>query len=61
MTSTQRNLGIPLDLDAVHGVRVNRFAADHRAATLTIVCFAVLLVSFLGVRFLPGRHGGEFG
>lgn len=35
MTSTQRNLGIPLDLDAVHGVRVNRFAADHRAATLT--------------------------
>ena len=33
----------------------------RRAATLTIVCFAVLLVSFLGVRFLPGRHGGEFG
>jgi len=33
----------------------------RRAATLTIVCFAVLLVSFLGVRVLPGRHGGEFG
>ena len=33
----------------------------RRAATLTIVCFAVLLISFLGVRFLPGRHGGQFG
>jgi len=33
----------------------------RRAAALTIVCFAVLLVSFLGVRFLPGRHGGQFG
>jgi ABC-type transport system involved in cytochrome c biogenesis permease subunit len=33
----------------------------RRAATLTIVCFAVLLVSFLSVRVLPGRHGGEFG
>ncbi|MGE0821448.1 MAG: c-type cytochrome biogenesis protein CcsB [Candidatus Binatia bacterium] len=33
----------------------------RRAATLTIVCFAVLLVSFLGVRILPGRHGGQFG
>ena len=33
----------------------------RRAATLTILCFAVLLVSFLGVQLLPGRHGGEFG
>lgn len=33
----------------------------RRAAALTIVCFALLLVSFLGVRFLPGRHGGQFG
>ena len=33
----------------------------RRAAALTIVCFAVLLVSFLGVRLLPGRHGGQFG
>ncbi|MEW6301727.1 MAG: cytochrome c biogenesis protein CcsA, partial [Thermodesulfobacteriota bacterium] len=33
----------------------------RRAATLTIVCFAVLLFSFLSVRVLPGRHGGEFG
>lgn len=33
----------------------------RRAATLTIVCFTVLLVSFLGVQLLPGRHGGEFG
>ncbi len=33
----------------------------RRAAALTIVCFAVLFISFLGVRFLPGRHGGQFG
>jgi cytochrome c-type biogenesis protein CcsB len=34
----------------------------RRAATLTIVCFAVLVGSFLGVKLLfPGRHGGEFG
>lgn len=33
----------------------------RRAAALTIVCFAVLLISFLGVRLLPGRHGGHFG
>ena len=33
----------------------------RRAATLTILCFTVLFVSFLGVHFLPGRHGGEFG
>lgn len=33
----------------------------RRAATLTIVCFAVLLISFLSVRVFPGRHGGEFG
>lgn len=33
----------------------------RRAATLTILCFTVLVVSFLGVRLLPGRHGGEFG
>ena len=33
----------------------------RRAAALTIICFAVLLVSFLGVRLLPGRHGGQFG
>jgi cytochrome c-type biogenesis protein CcsB len=33
----------------------------RRAATLTIVCFAVLMVSFLSVRVFPGRHGGEFG
>ena len=30
-----RNPGMPLDLDAVRGARVNRAAADHRAATLT--------------------------
>ena len=30
-----RNPGMPLDLDVVHGTRVNRSAADHRAATLT--------------------------
>ena len=30
-----RNPGMPLDLQAVRGVRVNRAAADHRAATLT--------------------------
>ena len=29
-----RNPGTPLDLDAVRGARVNRSAADHRAATL---------------------------
>ena len=33
----------------------------RRAATLTILCFTILAVSFLGVRLLPGRHGGEFG
>ena len=34
----------------------------RRAAVLTIVCFMVLLGSFLGVKLLfPGRHGGEFG
>jgi cytochrome c-type biogenesis protein CcsB len=33
----------------------------RRAAALTIVCFAVLLISFLSVRVFPGRHGGEFG
>jgi cytochrome c-type biogenesis protein CcsB len=34
----------------------------RRAAALTIVCFAVLIGSFLGVQLLfPGRHGGEFG
>ncbi|MGH7964271.1 MAG: cytochrome c biogenesis protein CcsA, partial [Candidatus Binatia bacterium] len=34
----------------------------RRAATLTIICFAVLVVSFLSVQLLfPGRHGGEFG
>lgn len=34
----------------------------RRAATLTIVCFAVLVGSFLSVKLLfPGRHGGEFG
>ena len=30
-----RNPGTPLDLEAVRAVRVNRAAADHRAATLT--------------------------
>lgn len=30
-----RNPGMPLDMDAVRGTRVNRSAADHRAATLT--------------------------
>ncbi len=30
-----RNPGTPLDLEAVRRVRVNRAAADHRAATLT--------------------------
>lgn len=30
-----RNPGTPLDLKAVRDVRVNRFAADHRARTLT--------------------------
>ncbi|MXW18068.1 MAG: deoxyribose-phosphate aldolase [Gemmatimonadetes bacterium] len=29
-----RNPGMPLDLDTVRGARVNRSAADHRAATL---------------------------
>jgi len=33
----------------------------RRAATLTIVCFAILVVSFVGVQLFPGRHGGEFG
>jgi cytochrome c-type biogenesis protein CcsB len=34
----------------------------RRAATLTIVGFAVLLVSFVSVNmFFPGRHGGSFG
>ena len=33
----------------------------RRAATLTIVCFAVLVISFVGVQFFPGRHGGQFG
>ena len=33
----------------------------RRAATLTIVCFAVLVVSFVSVQFFPGRHGGQFG
>ncbi len=34
----------------------------RRAAALTIVCFAVLVGSFLSVKLLfPGRHGGEFG
>jgi cytochrome c-type biogenesis protein CcsB len=34
----------------------------RRAATLTIVCFVVLVGSFLSVKLLfPGRHGGEFG
>lgn len=33
-----------------------------RAARLTILCFAILVVSFLSVNlFFPGRHGGEFG
>ena len=34
----------------------------RRAAALTIVCFVVLVGSFLSVRLLfPGRHGGGFG
>src|SRR5215510_14625117 len=34
----------------------------RRAAALTIVCFAVLVGSFLSVKLLfPGRHGGAFG
>jgi cytochrome c-type biogenesis protein CcsB len=34
----------------------------RRAATLTILGFAVLLVSFVSVNvFFPGRHGGSFG
>lgn len=33
----------------------------RRAATLTIACFAVLVVSFVGVQLFPGRHGGQFG
>ena len=34
----------------------------RRAATLTIVGFAVLIVSFVSVNvFFPGRHGGDFG
>lgn len=33
--SSLRNPGIPLDLEAVRRVRVNRSAADHRTATLT--------------------------
>ncbi len=31
------------------------------AAMLTIMCFAVLVVSFVSVQFFPGRHGGQFG
>ena len=34
-TSSLRNPGVPLDLEAVRRIRVNRAAADHRAATLT--------------------------
>ena len=34
-TRDTRNPGMPLDLKAVRDVRVNRSAADHRAATLT--------------------------
>ena len=34
-TPSPRNRGTPLDLEAVRGARVNRAAADHRAATLT--------------------------
>ena len=34
-TSSLRNPGIPLDLDLLREARVNRAAADHRAATLT--------------------------
>jgi len=34
-TALPRNPGTPLDLRAVRDVRVNRFAADHRARTLT--------------------------
>jgi len=34
----------------------------RRAATLTIVGFGVLFVSFIGVNMLsPGRHAGSFG
>ena len=33
--SSLRNPGVPLDPDAVRRIRVNRAAADHRAATLT--------------------------
>ena len=33
--SSLRNPGMPLDLEAVRRVHVNRAAADHRAATLT--------------------------
>ncbi|GIW41277.1 MAG: c-type cytochrome biogenesis protein CcsB [Candidatus Binatia bacterium] len=34
----------------------------RRAATLTIVGFAVLVVSFFGMNLVfPGRHGGRFG
>jgi cytochrome c-type biogenesis protein CcsB len=34
----------------------------RRAAALTIVCFVVLVSSFLGVKLIfPGRHGGAFG
>lgn len=34
----------------------------RRAATLTILSFGVLLVSFVSANFLfPGRHGGTFG
>jgi len=45
----------------LHG-RVTAGWRGRRAATLTILGFAVLVMSFVSVNFLfPGRHGGSFG
>ena len=45
----------------LHG-RVTVGWGGRRAATLTIVGFGVLFVSFIGVNMLaPGRHAGSFG
>jgi cytochrome c-type biogenesis protein CcsB len=45
----------------IHG-RIAGGWRGRRAATLTIVGFALLAMSFVSVNFLfPGRHGGSFG
>jgi cytochrome c-type biogenesis protein CcsB len=45
----------------IHG-RIAGGWRGRRAATLTIVGFALLVVSFVSANFLfPGRHGGSFG